>query len=227
MDKQRPRWWHSEEEEERAQEGGWERERGGREREASSLKLPSTCLTTRGRRQVSVYTRFPVPSMTLKGSNMACSSLLPWRRCQLYEAREGVRRAGSPLQVVESNALSPDAEPPLAREIDELADHDKLWRAMLSLSSSYVKLAKVIEESAASAVIGSGLPSNSNTSSRDCCWEGQRHRGVSWRRTLRVREVEITFVEEGYNVACVIVLPEPFPLRDSQRNVRACGRLAC
>ena len=64
---------------------------------------------------------------------MACSSSLPMRRCHLYEAREGVRRAGSRLQVVESNALSLDAEPPLAREIDESADHDKLWRAMLSL----------------------------------------------------------------------------------------------
>ena len=63
---------------------------------------------------------------------MACSSLLAVRRCQLYEAREGVRRTGSPRQVAESNALSPDAEPPLVREIDEPADHDKLLRAMIS-----------------------------------------------------------------------------------------------
>ena len=63
-----------------------------------------------------------------------------------------------PLQVVESNALFPDAEPPLARDIDELADHDKLWRAMHSLSSSYVKLAKEIEESAASAVVPACRP---------------------------------------------------------------------
>ena len=90
------------------------------------------------------------------------------RRCQLYEAREGVRRAGFPPQVVESNALSPGADPPLARKIDEPAKHDTLWRAMLSLSSGCVMLAKEMEESAASAVIGSGLPSYPKLSSRDC-----------------------------------------------------------
>ena len=63
--------------------------------------------------------------------------------------------------------------------------------SLLSLSSGYLKLAKEVEESAASAVFVSAvLPEDVFPRLR---W-GRSHRGVSWRRTLRVREVEITFV---------------------------------
>ena len=161
-----------------------------------------------------VYMFFAFSSMTFKGSIMACSSSL--------------------------------------KEVDELGPRYELWRATLSLmalsrrsrgrftslrtttscgepcslslSSGYVKFAKEIEESGASAVNDSDLPSNLKTSSRDCAGSEDTE-GCDVLACARGRD----HVRGGrIDVACVIVLPEPFPLRDSQRNVRAdADVLAC
>ena len=94
----------------------------------------------------------------------------------------------------------------LAREIDELGSCEKWWRAMLSLFPGSVKLAKEIEESAASAVVGSGMLSHPKTS---CAGgEGTEER-VMTSHTETCESCEVTSVEEGHDVVCVTVFSEP------------------